>query len=159
MFCTFYLNKDLSKHKIIGLHYSRWSSCSLLENFLLLPAYKGKSSSYVHLFLKLCYLTRIKLQFQKLNSYCRAYSLRLPSRASEVESRTQGSRPRPRPRTQKIRGQGQPFRGQTLSRPRSGMLEAKVRDQGHRRKRSPKKKGLQKFFFRRSPIHWPTQNF
>ena len=33
--------------------------------------------------------------------------------------------------TQKIRGQGQgqPFRGQTLSRPRTGMLEAK--DQGH----------------------------
>ena len=31
--------------------------------------------------------------------------------------------------TKKIRGQGQPFRGQTLSRPRTGMLEAK--DQGH----------------------------
>ena len=41
-------------------------------------------------------------------------------------------------------GQGQPFRGQTLSRSRTGMLEAK--DQGHRRKRFPKKKGLQKFF-------------
>ena len=27
--------------------------------------------------------------------------------------------------TKKIRGQGQPFRGQTLSRPRTGMLEAK----------------------------------
>ena len=26
------------------------------------------------------------------------------------------------------------------------MLEAKTKDQGHRRKRSPKKKGLQKFF-------------
>ena len=35
-------------------------------------------------------------------------------------------------------GQGQPFRGQTLSRPRTGMLEAK--DQGHKRKCSPKKK-------------------
>ena len=47
--------------------------------------------------------------------------------------------------TKKIRGQGQPFRGQNLSRPRTGMLEAK--DQGHRRKCSPKKKeGLQKFF-------------
>ena len=59
-----------------------------------------------------------------------------------MESRTQGSRPR----TQKIRGQGQgqPFRGQTLLRPRTGMLEAK--DQRHRRKRSRKKKGLQKFF-------------
>ena len=40
-------------------------------------------------------------------------------------------------------GQGQPFRGQNLSRPRTGMLEAK--DQVHRRKCSPKK-SLQKFF-------------
>ena len=40
----------------------------------------------------------------------------------------------------KIRGQGQPFRGQTLSRPRTGMLEAKAKDQGHKRKCSPKKK-------------------
>ena len=37
-------------------------------------------------------------------------------------------------------GQGQPFRGQTLSRPRTGMLEAKAKDQGHKRKRSPKQK-------------------
>ena len=45
----------------------------------------------------------------------------------------------------KIRGQGHPFRGQNISRPRTGMLEAK--DQGHRRKRSPpQKKGLQNFF-------------
>ena len=50
--------------------------------------------------------------------------------------------------TQKIRSQGQPFRGQTLSRPRTGMLEAKVKDQGHKRKCSPKtrKKGLHKNF-------------
>ena len=50
--------------------------------------------------------------------------------------------------TKKIRGQGQgqPFRGQTLSRPRTGMLEAKAKDQGHSRKCSPKKKGLQKSF-------------
>ena len=42
--------------------------------------------------------------------------------------------------TKKIRdqGQGQPFRGQTLLRPRTGMLEAK--DQGHERKCSQKKK-------------------
>ena len=47
--------------------------------------------------------------------------------------------------TKKIRdqGQGQPFRGQTLSRPRTGMLEAM--DQGHSRKRS-QKKSLQKSF-------------
>ena len=35
-------------------------------------------------------------------------------------------------------GQGQPFRGQTLSRPRTGMLETK--DEGLKRKCSPKKK-------------------
>ena len=29
--------------------------------------------------------------------------------------------------TKKIRGQGQPFREQTLSRPRTGMLEAKAK--------------------------------
>ena len=83
--------------------------------------------------------------------------------APEVESRTQGSRPRPR--TQKkseakdslsedrhSRGQGQPFRGQTLSRPRTGMLEAK--DQGHKAQvlsnKKKKKRSSQKFF-RRSP--------
>ena len=46
--------------------------------------------------------------------------------------------------TKKIRGQGQPFRGQTLSRPRKGTLEAK--DQGHRRKCSTKKKVFKNFF-------------
>ena len=30
--------------------------------------------------------------------------------------------------TKNIRGQGQSFRGQTLSRPRTGMLEAKAKD-------------------------------
>ena len=48
--------------------------------------------------------------------------------------------------TKKIRGQGQPFRGQTLSRPRTGMLEAKAKDQGHRRKCSLKKKVFKNFF-------------
>ena len=49
--------------------------------------------------------------------------------------------------TKKIRGQGQgqPFRGQTLSRPRTGMIEAKAKDQGHKRKCSPKK-NLHKIF-------------
>ena len=55
--------------------------------------------------------------------------------------------------TKKIRGQGQgqPYRGQTLSRPRTGMLEAKAKDQGHKRKCSPKKKMSSQKFFRRSP--------
>ena len=41
---------------------------------------------------------------------------------------------RPRPRTA--------FPGQTLSRPRTGMLDAKAKDQGHKRKCSPKKKKI-----------------
>ena len=55
--------------------------------------------------------------------------------------------------TKKIRGQGQgqPFRGQTLSRPRTGMLEAKAKGQGHKRKCSPKKKRSSQKFFKRSP--------
>ena len=58
--------------------------------------------------------------------------------------------------TKKIRGQGQgqPFRGQTLSRPRTGMLEAKAKDQGHKAqvlsKKKKKKRSSQKFF-KRSP--------
>ena len=47
--------------------------------------------------------------------------------------------------TKKIRGQGQSFRGQALSRPRTGMLEAK--DQGHKCKCSPKKKKKKKKVF------------
>ena len=70
--------------------------------------------------------------------------------------------------TKKIRGQDQgqrqPFRGQTLSRPRTGMLEAKAKDQEHRRKCSKKKvfknifqaiskkkKRSSQKFFKRSP--------
>ena len=64
-----------------------------------------------------------------------------------MESRTQGSRPR----TQKI----------SRPRPRTDPLKAKTKDQGHRRKCSSKKKGLQNFFrrkrsskifFRQSPL-------
>ena len=47
----------------------------------------------------------------------------------------------------KILGQRQPFRGQNFSRPRTGMLVAKAKDQGHRRKRSPPKKKVFKIFF------------
>ena len=51
--------------------------------------------------------------------------------------------------TEKIRGQGrgQPFRGQTLSRPRTGMLDVKATDEELKRKCSPKKKVFKKFFF------------
>ena len=44
----------------------------------------------------------------------------------------------------KLRGQRQPFRGQTLSRPRTGMLEAK--DTGVSVLRKTEKKGLQNNF-------------
>ena len=44
-------------------------------------------------------------------------------------------------------GQGQPFQGQNLSRPRTGMLEAKAMDRGHRRKFSSKKKKVFKNIF------------
>ena len=49
--------------------------------------------------------------------------------------------------TKKIRGQGQgqPIRGQTLSRPRTGMLEAKAKDQAQvlsRKKKGPHKNFL-----------------
>ena len=68
--------------------------------------------------------------------------------------------------TKTIRGQGQPFRGQTLSRPRTGMLEAKAKDtsasalQKKKRssqkffRRSQKKKGLHKNFS--SDLHKKT---
>ena len=48
--------------------------------------------------------------------------------------------------TKKIRsqGQGQPFQGQTLSKPRAGMLEAKAKDTSA--SALQKKKGLQKIF-------------
>ena len=52
-------------------------------------------------------------------------------------------------RGHKARGQGQPFRGQTLSRPRTGILEAK--DQGHKAQvlsKKKKKRSSQKFFRR-----------
>ena len=55
--------------------------------------------------------------------------------------------------TKKIRGQGQgqPFRGQTLSRPRTGILEAKAKDQGHKRLCSPQKKKSSQKIFKRFP--------
>ena len=102
-------------------------------------------------FLPYCSLMRAESRLIRLTS-CFSWQLNL----TEVESRTQGSRPRPR--TQKkfeCQGQGQPFRGQTLSRPRTGMLEAKAKDQGHKRKCSPKKKkGLHKNFS--SDLHKKT---
>ena len=60
--------------------------------------------------------------------------------------------------TKKIRGQGQrqPFRGQTLSRPRTGMPEAKAKCSPKKKKRSSQKffrrsQKKKNFFFKRSP--------
>ena len=47
----------------------------------------------------------------------------------------------------KALGQGQGQKKISRPRPRTDPLEAKAKDQGHRRKCSPKKKGLQKNFF------------
>ena len=66
---------------------------------------------------------------QPVESMCRCIQQRW---SRELKARGQGHK--------KIRGQGQPFQGQTLSRPRTGMLEAKAKDQGHKRKCSPKQK-------------------
>ena len=63
----------------------------------------------------------------------------LTTNRAEVQSRTQGSGPRTQ-KKKRGQGQGQPFRGQTLSRPRTGMLEPKAKVHGHKRKCSPKEK-------------------
>ena len=59
---------------------------------------------------------------------------------AEVKSTTQGSRPRSR--TQKIQDLGYTFQGQILSRPRTGLLEAKAKDTAQ--KCSPKKRSTLK---------------
>ena len=86
----------------------------------------------------------VPYHFAKIEAYL-PY-LRIVPYCSEVESRTQGSRPRTQ---KKIRGQGEPFRGQTLSRPRTKDTAASV----FQKKRSSKK------FFRQSSIYRRSQNF
>ena len=121
---------------------------------------KSKKIEHVMSFLPI--LSSSLLQISKTASFVEQFFLK-PYWFAEVESRTQGSRPRPRPITQKkseakakakdslsedriSRGQGQ-----ECSRPRP-----RTKDTGASvllKKRSLKK------FFRRSPIHWRTQNF
>ena len=60
------------------------------------------------------------------------------SRRHKARGQGQKHKKNPRPR--------QPYQGQTLSRPRTGMLEAKANDQGHKRTCSPKKKVFRKNF-------------
>ena len=85
---------------------------------------------------------------EKLLGFCSKDSHRLSFRGGVEDTRLEAKAKD----TKKIRGQGQgqPFRGQTLSRPRTGMLEAKAKDQGHKAKCSQKKRSSQKFF-KRSP--------
>ena len=65
---------------------------------------------------------------------------------SEVESRTQGSRPRPRTQKNPRPRPRIALPRTTFSRPRTRMLAAKAKDQGHQRKCSPKKKRSSKIF-------------
>ena len=64
--------------------------------------------------------------------------IRLEAKAKGKDTKKKIPRLRPR--------QGQPFRGQTLSRPRTRMLEKKAKDQGHKRKCSSKKRSSKIFF-------------
>ena len=61
-----------------------------------------------------------------------------------IRGRVKDTRLEAKDTKKKLRGQKQPFREQTLSRPRIGMLEAK--DKGHSRKCSEKKKIFKKSF-------------
>ena len=132
------------------LHYARWLTlairllavCTREEspsgNLIKLVHYivkvyahswfEIKSSSKLHESPRILFqnLSRIdQLSFEDLKTRGGVEDTRLEAKAKD---------------TKKIRGQGQSFRGQTLSRPRTGMLEAKAKDQGHKRKCSPKKK-------------------
>ena len=85
----------------------------------------------------------VSLALDFLCTWPRALGPRLPE--VEVESRTQGSRIGQGHKKIQGHGQGQPFRGKTVSRPMTGMLETIAKDQEHRRKCS-QKQGLQNFF-------------
>ena len=87
------------------------------------------------------YMNDLSSELNKVNAGCTVGNLKL----NHIMQRWS--------RGHKARGQGhgQPFRGQTLSRPRTAMLEAKAKDQGHKRKCSPKKKRSLQKFFKRSP--------
>ena len=99
-------------------------------------------STYIIIIIQCTDQVNLNFLTESTNLIC--YVSRLISRGGVEDTRLEAKAKD----TKKIRGQGQgqPFRGQTLSRPRTGMLEAKVKDQGHKRKCSPKKKGLHKNF-------------
>ena len=62
-------------------------------------------------------------------------------------------------RGHKVRGQGQGHKKISRPRPRTDPLEAKAKDQGHRRKCSPKKRRFSKIFFKRSQKKKVFKNF
>ena len=84
---------------------------------------------------KFCAVDNLKHIFTKLQFRGGVEDTRLEAKAKDTKKN-------------RGQGQGQPFRGQTLSRPRTGMLEAKAKDQEHSRKCSQKKKKkvFKKFF-------------
>ena len=77
----------------------------------------------------------------------RTYSVQINSRSMSNRGGVESTSLEAQARTQKIlsQGQGQPFRGQTPSRPRKGMLEANAKDTGASVLRCPKKRSLQIF--------------
>ena len=155
------LNKHVLKKLRSGLAAVRRVK-PFLNQGTLITLYYSLMGSHLQYCISSWYYGNITQQIQTSYRKC------VTNLLAEVESRTQGSMPRPR--TQKNipgQGQGQPFRGQTLSRPRTGMLEAKAKDQGHKRKCPPKKKKVftkifqaiskkkkrsSQKFFKRSPL-------
>ena len=114
------------------------SSVYLPEGILTCPKKKGTISfEALYLWKKIC---KMYLLIKTLNFYstcilfCRGgvEDTRLEAKAKNTKKSLAKAKDR------------QPFRGQTLSRPRTGMLEAK--DQGHSRKCSQKKKVFKKVF-------------
>ena len=107
--------------------------------------------------LALCFILRLLKRSNHYAPYYLSFGLGI---VAEMKSRTQPSRTRTH---KNIRSQGPTSRGQSLSRPKTGMLEAK----NTRRKFSPKKqeKGLRtrrsRFSakIRRSPKKRPSQIF
>ena len=88
---------------------------------------------------------------QTAKNHCNIFSKGavLPARGGVEDTRLEAKAKAKDAKKIRGQGQGQPFRGQTLSRPRTGMLAAKAKDQGHKRKCSQKKKrkrSSQKFF-------------
>ena len=151
MFCCLYCPdrkyyQKLKQHKKIKLFYTAFC-----------PSLHFPIKIFTHCHLKYCkvyYDLVITLLFFR---YKKETNWQARSRGGVEDTRLEAKD------TKKIRGQdqrqGQRFRGQTLSRPRTGMLAAKAKNQGHSHKCSQKKKRYSIKAFRQSPIYRRSQNF